>query len=50
MKNLNHTKLKELSNQELINVEGGGLLSDLKDAYDAAKALYESLKRFTPIA
>lgn len=49
MKNLNQTKLKELSNQELINVEGGGLLSDLIDAYETAKALYESLKKFTPI-
>lgn len=41
--------LKELSTNELKNVEGGGLLSDLVDAYEKAKAIYETLKRFTPI-
>ncbi len=49
MKNLNQMNLKELSANELINVEGGSWLSDVVDAIETAIVWYENIKRFTPI-
>ncbi len=47
MKNLN---LKELTIKESRNIQGGSLLSDIIGVAKKAAALYETLKRFTPMA
>ena len=51
MKNLKQMNLKELSANELKNVEGGDWpsFSDFIDAVETAIVWYENIKRFTPI-
>ncbi len=52
MKNLSNFNVSELSNTEMKTIEGGDgildLINDVVDAYNTAKDIYDSLKKFTP--